>query len=251
MRERERELIAALAEGSLEDETEARALLEASPEARAEYQLQRHALEALSTASPTEMTDLERARLHGELWTRLRAEKAKTRSTVGIYGWSLAAAALFVVVGLAAVLGGGLLGGQGAATDTFEEIASGLSDTTAAAEMATEETQAGEEAEAFAAGDSESAAVTEEAQDYFEEEATRLRSDESLGRAADGGDEDSGCLERAELFDHEVVDVVGEDPAALVEGRYLAAVPAGAEIEPATPIHFVDSDTCELVYTAG
>lgn len=250
MHERERELIAALAEGSLEDETEARALLEASPEARAEYQLQRRALEALSTASPTEMTDLERARLHGELWTRLRTEKAKTRSTTGIYGWSLAAAALFVVVGLAAVLGGGVLGGRDAAMDTFEEIASGLSDTTAADDMATEETQAGEDAEAFAAGDGAAASLPRDVEEYFEEEADRLRGEGSLDRSA-GRDEDLDCLTRAGLADHEVADVVGEDPAAPVEGRYLAAVPTGVEIELATPIHFVDSDTCELVYTAG
>lgn len=241
MHEHERELIAALAEGSLEDETKARALLETSPEARAEYRLQLDALAALEGAAPTEMTEVERARLHRELWTQVRADKAKTRSTAGIYGWSLAAAALFVVVGLAAVLGGGMLGGQDAA---LEEISSGL----AADDTATEETE-----RSFAAADEAggATAMSAEAREYFDREAGRIRADQPAAETSDG---DAGlwaeCLDDAALHDHRVIAVLDADENAPVAGQYLAAVPTAEPVGPDTPIHFVATDTCDLVHTS-
>lgn len=238
MNERERELIAALAEGSLQDDTEARSLLEGSAEAQAEYRLQLAALQALSELSPAELSGSERADLRRDLWARLRAEKAKARSTVGIYGWSLAAAALFVIVGLAAVLGNQAQSG-GDAAEGFEEISSGLAeaaDTTAASDT-------------FAAADSGAEAAAP-AEQYFAAQARRLRSgDDDLQRASDGEAGDQECLAEAGIPNHEVVAVVGEDEG--VPERYLAAVPAGETIGPETPIHFVDATTCDLVYSDG
>lgn len=240
MNERERDLIAALADGSLHDESQARALLESSDEALAEYRLQLAALEALSRAGSAAMLESERSALHRDLWTELRAEKAKARSTAGIYGWSLAAAILFVVVGLAAVLGGGVLGGED--TASLEEVSSQLG--SPAADMATEETM-----EAADAPGGEAAMVSPAAQAYFAEQADSLRRGDELSRQADGDAEDEDCLFRAGLSGHEVAAVVGEEPGAGVAGRYLAAVPAGEAIGAATPVHFVDSASCEQFYT--
>ncbi|MGH8945655.1 MAG: hypothetical protein ACRDVL_05860, partial [Acidimicrobiia bacterium] len=63
MNEREHQLIAALAEGSLEDESEARSLLERSDEAQAEYRLQVAALQALVEVGSASLQETERAEL--------------------------------------------------------------------------------------------------------------------------------------------------------------------------------------------
>lgn len=239
MNERERDLIAALAEGSLEVEAEALALLESSDEARAEYRLQLVALEALSEVGQATMTEGERAGVRRDLWTRMRAEKAKARSA-RIYGWSMAAAVLFVVVGLAAVLGGGLLArsGDDASMEAFAETAADLA-----------ETESTGEAGASPAASGEAAMPESVADRYFAEQADRLRQSEHRSLPADGGDEDPDCLGRAGLPDHEVVATLNEDGSAPVEGRYLATVPSGEPIGPDTPIDFVDADRCEVVYT--
>lgn len=240
MRDHERELIAALADGSLDDETAARALLESSAEARAEYELQLDALRALSAAGAVMMTESERAVLHRDLWGRLRAGQAKP-AAVGIYRWSLAAAALFVVVGLGAVLGGGLLN----QADSGEEAAVEAT----AADEADTSVAAAETADALA-GDG-AALMSPDAQEYFAEEASRLRQGEASYRTAGDDPEEEGCLVTAGLFDHEVIAMVGEDDAAPVPGSYLAVVARGEEIGADTPIHFVDSDACEEVYIDG
>jgi len=239
MRDHERELIAALADGSLEDETEARALLQSSAEARAEYELQLDALRALSAAGAVMMTESERAVLHRDLWGRLRAEQAKPAA--GVYRWSLAAAALFVVVGLAAVLGGGLLNQADSGEDRGAEAT--------AADEADTSVAAAETADALA-GDG-AAPMSPGAEEYFADEAARLRQGAAVYRAADDDAEEEDCLARAGLFDHDVIAVVGEDDAAPVPGSYLAAVARGEDIGADTPIHFVDSDVCERVYTDG
>jgi hypothetical protein len=245
MNERERALIGALAEESLDDETEAWALVESSDEARDEYRLQLAALEALSGVGSATMTESERAGLQRDLWTKVRAEKAKSRSTTGIYGWSLAAAALFVVVGLAALLGGGYLNQAqfgDAAAETFEETAADQAEGT---ESTTEA--------AAAPADEGSSVMSDDARarHYFAEEADRLRRGDAayLGGEGDGAERSSTCLARADLEDHEVVAVLNEDGSAPVEGVFLVAVPEGETVGPDTPMQFVDADRCELVYT--
>lgn len=249
MREQEQELIAALAEGSLDDETEARALLDASAEARAEYRLQLEALDALRTARSVQLTEVERARLRRDTWTELRSSEAKSRSTAAIYGWSLAAAALFVVVGLAAVLGNGF-GAQDAAT--FDESSSGLESPAAdmATEESTEEAQGGVTFGEAEGDDGGTALIPPSSRDYFEAEATRLRDADREETLRAAGDDDAVCLEQARLFDHEVIAALEPDDAAPVDGSYLVAAPSGEELGEETPIHFVDADLCELAYTA-
>ncbi len=127
MHDHDLDLIAALAEGSLHDETAARALVENCPECREEYAGQRAAIEFLASAPEVSMTELERAGLHRDLWTELRSAPATTKQVPWWYRWSYVAAGLFVVVGLAGVLSGQLgQGDQGAALETFSEIGSAL-----------------------------------------------------------------------------------------------------------------------------
>lgn len=108
MRDQELELIAALVEGRLEDETEARALITSSIEAREEYETQKLAHDALQAMGTARLGEDERAALHRDVWTDLRAgaPTPKTRRP-WYYRWVPVAAALFLVVGLAAVLSGG------------------------------------------------------------------------------------------------------------------------------------------------
>lgn len=127
MHDHDLDLIAALAEGSLGDETVARARMETCSECRDEYRGQRAAIEFLASAPEVSMTEFERAGLHRDLWTELRNEPVATNRSPWWYRWSYVAAGLFVVVGLAGVLNGQFgQGDQGAALETFSEIGSGL-----------------------------------------------------------------------------------------------------------------------------
>ncbi len=108
MRDHELELIAALAEGRLEDESEARALIASSAEHLAEYEAQKLAFETLRSTPPAAMTDIERAALHRDVWTELRSPVPVGASgNPWYYRWMPVAAGMFVVVGLVAVINQG------------------------------------------------------------------------------------------------------------------------------------------------
>lgn len=128
MHEHDLDLIAALAEGSLDDESVARALVEECQECREEMLAQEKALTALASVPPTGMTDWERARLHRDVWTGIRGDEPATRGPIRWYRWAYVAAGLFVVVGLAGVLNRGFgMGGDAAGVEeTFSEIGSAL-----------------------------------------------------------------------------------------------------------------------------
>ena len=244
MRDSDRELIAALAEGSLEDETEARALIESSDEARAEYEAQRAALEALAEVVPARMTESEKAALHRDLWTRLTTEEAPARRAGAWWvRWAFAAAALLLVVGVAAVFSRGdltYLAAEGV-EETFEEIGSSLEE----AAVATTEAAAVARAEA----DTLSQAARAPADlDLLAEVAEQVRTGEfdSPSPAGDSGtapaDETLSCLQEAGLAEHALV---GEFEA---ENQYLVVVPSDEEIGPTTPVFFVEIDTCTVLY---
>jgi hypothetical protein len=246
MREHETELIAALVEGRLEDESEARALIESSEEARAEYQAQRIALEALSGVGPAEMTEHERAALRRDVWTALRiGEGSGTPARMPWYlRWSYVAAALFVVVGLVAVLS--QAGGDDSGDDAVQ-LAADTATTTLADSGAT---RAQDGDEAFEESDEQSEAMTDGADaleaapaidtNQMSEYATQLRSGElDLPEETEGQDE---CLESAGLTDHRVVAEIE------METRYLVVLPADESPGAETPITFVDADTCEVVF---
>jgi len=73
MRKNEIELIAALAEGRLEDETAARALVDSSAAHRAEYEAHKTALEALIAIPSAQLSEHESAALHRDVWTELQS----------------------------------------------------------------------------------------------------------------------------------------------------------------------------------
>lgn len=261
MREREIELIAALAEGALEDETEARALLESSAEARAEYEAQLAAIEALTSVEPADLTDQERAVLHRDLWTELSSDRQPTgRQAIPWYlRLSYVAAGLFVVVGLVAVLSQGGedaadLGGEA----TAELQAEGAPDTTVAPDSALGRDEAGGDDGSADMADTTESMAEEGAADAMEapavdpDELSRLADlarsgtlDETEANAALPADADpdtAECIARAGLEEHAVISVVD------VDGTYLLAVPAAEPLEEGTTVVFVGTATCEIVY---
>jgi hypothetical protein len=73
MRERDLDLIVALVEGRLEDEEEARALIESSSKHRLEYEAQKTAYQALSSAGTASLSETERAGIRRDVWSDLRS----------------------------------------------------------------------------------------------------------------------------------------------------------------------------------
>lgn len=266
MREHELDLIAALAEGTLEDETEARALIASSERHRAEYEAQKAAIAALSDVESAEMTEQERAALRRDLWTELRStEAAAPEKTSWLYRWSFAAAALLVLVGLVAVLSqGGFMAADEAADsanlDTTEEAAS---DFLAPAESAqrTETTTAVGESDGAAGADTgleaDEMAETRGDAAVFADAAERLRSTDFLGVSAapDASMFDAAeledCLLLAELEGFEVVGTMtGEQISDTMtpEETFIVAVGRDGELDAGAPIAFVEAGSCAVVH---
>ncbi|MFQ5523415.1 MAG: hypothetical protein ACE5F5_07540 [Acidimicrobiia bacterium] len=249
MREQDRELIAALVEGRLEDETQARALIASSEEARAEYEAQLLARSALAELGPARMTEAEKAALHRDLWTRLRTEHAPTRRLrPTAMRWSLAAAALLLVVGVAGVLSQRAFTESGdLALVAVQENADGEEAITEApaVTMAPAAPEAGTAEDQFQAARTASAAADI---DLFAQVADAVRKGEFTSSSLDydysGALREAwdACLTEAGLVDHESVgDVEGE-------ARYLVAIPLDGAVGPDTPVFFVDADTCTLIH---
>ncbi len=262
MRERDLDLIAALVEGSLEDEAEARALIEASPELRAEYEAQLGVYQMLTTTGPASLADTERAALHRDVWTALRndAPAAATRRP-WLYRMVSVAAGLLVVVGLAAVVGQNLGSGEStemvAADGGSPETTLGLA--TAGGEGATDaptSTTAAEGATTDAPGDPDTA--------FFFDAARTVRENALIEEPQGGdnaGEEDfSTCLDAAGVPDYEILATgapeefagkAAEDVVIPPDLTLLAAtVPEGAEVDSAE-ITFVDLVACEVVAIEG
>ena len=241
MHDHDLDLIAALADGSLDDQTEARARVESCEVCRVEFEAQVSVLAALAAIEPLRMTELEKATLHRDLWTELRNEPANVAATTPWwYRLSYAAAGLFVVVGLVAVanqLGGS--GDAGGQAETFTE-ASGRLDagSEGGAETPIYEYGAQSTGTTTAAADA-SAETTPD----FETLATEARLHEfPAADSALATEDQSDCLDDAGLVDHELVGTVDR------ERTYLIAVPAGVDLDADTPVSFVDADTCEVVH---
>lgn len=272
MREHELELIAALAEGRLEDEAEARALIATSEEAAAEFEAQSLALRALSDASPVEMSATERAALRRDLWTEFRAPVATVTSASKpwYYRWMPVAAGMFVLVGLVAVLNQGGL--QDMAAEDQAALGAGAStvaasgDTDDMAEESDDGDSGGETAAPTstmaAAGDGDtSAQAPPEAAAFYSAEADAIRSGdeaEPQTRATDTPtpEELADCLQRAGREGYEVLEV---DPAPEETSDtyvpeeavpYIAAIPFGEDLATASVV-FVALDTCEVIHIDG
>jgi len=260
MRDNELELIAALAEGSLEDETLARALIESSEEHRTAYEAQKLAIDALRGADTVLMDDTERAMLRGDLWAALRAgQPAQGTASPWYYRWTPVAAGLLVVVGLIAVIN---RGGEDDATRGFLEAAAETT-TTAAGDTAMDGA-AGGEAGPETAGDQDQAPSGRDSAApydlaYLVDTAQRLRDGDFAASQLESFDESSqadmqSCVDDA-LEGYQVLGVI--DEPALAGGNtdtvpedaapLIAAVPEGAKLSTA-PVAFVALSSCELVY---
>ncbi len=256
MREHELELIAALVEGRLEDESEARALIESSPELSEEYEAQKLAYEALQGADTASLRDTERAALHRDIWTELRSGSEQLASkTPWYYRWVPVAAGLLVVVGLVSVLGPG---GDDSGEETVN-LAADAAETTTTASAAE---AAGGDA---APGDGDDAALTEstseegeaeadraaspEEADFFTMQAQRVRSGEFSDSQLETFDHDdqtaehTDCLARLGLDGHRIVATT----SSLDGQTLLVTVPQEPDLTNA-PVGFIDPDVCELVY---
>jgi len=243
MHEHSLDLIAALADGSLSDETEARALVETCETCREEYNAQQSVVASLAAVPPAAMTDLEKAALHRDLWTELRSETADKRS--GMPWWqrlSYVAAALFIGVGLVSVFDDVRLEGGDAAADT-----------TIAGEIATFDSAGGGEEIPFAEDSgAEGGALQEEATVTtaaasealpipFEELAEEARAGQTERVQTLSTDEEvESCLPRIGLREHVVVDEIESDRT------YLLVMPKDPEAEPI--VTFVALPGCEIVY---
>jgi hypothetical protein len=257
--------IAALADGSLKDETQARALVESCDECRVEYESHKVVIAALAAVEPVTMTDLEKAALHRDLWTDLRADAAPAVKTPPWwYRWSYAAAGVFVVVGLVGVVSqlGGVSTSDSAAPEVFEapDDASGVAglgteddggaDEVGADEAATDEAEVAETTIA-AAEDAGNGAETlsrsldaatfsllvEQARSVeptSSEAAATFSNDATARRAAE-------CVEEAGLSAQEVV---GKVEASTM---YLLTVAIGEEFDADTVFTVVDFETCQVL----
>lgn len=284
MRDHELELIAALAEGRLEDESEARALIASSPEHLAEYEAQKLAFETLRSTPTAALTDIERAALHRDVWTELRSPVPVGAGNPWYYRWMPVAAGMFVVVGLVAVVN---QSGQDELATAELMMTTSAGDSLAGEEAGTVSTAAEAGADGEDAGSGSTPPVTDSrALDapevaYYEAEADKVREGELEGVEVEGLDEETpqavleSCLEEAGLTEYEIVaastapfpeevtdttvatDSSGEGSTSpstentLVPPgdttQYLAAVPAGATLADA-PVAFVDLYNCVLIH---
>jgi hypothetical protein len=254
------DLIAAFADGSLQDSAEAQGLIEACARCRAEYDAQLSTLAALDALPPVNpMTDIERAALHRDLWTELRNPPVSAKAAnPWWYRWSYAAAGLFVVVGLAGVLS------QLDQDDSAQPETLLAADTTAGGDSSTRD----EEAEQFAPQAEGGATATTTAADGGPQESptttaaatattlTGLAADEDFEEVAAAArtsalpesttpttvaQQAEQCLDDEALGGHEVLATIELDRT------YLILVPAGVQLTQNTPITFVDAATCEVV----
>ncbi|MDX1469727.1 MAG: hypothetical protein R3258_10335, partial [Acidimicrobiia bacterium] len=235
MRRNEMELIAALAEGRLEDESEARALIASSPHLRDEYEAQRAAIESVRELAPASLSATERSALRRDIWTELRNTAERRSPARRLVGWPAYVTALVLVVGALAVLRTPLDQADMAAAPTFEEVAQGLSDTTVADDGAA---QPGTES---AAQETQRDSLAADDLQAYEELADAVRSGDTQaftriaelpygGRAAA-----SACLDLAGLESH-----IPLGRFEVHEGIEVVVASSVENPSADTPISFVD-----------
>lgn len=241
MHEHDLDLIAALADGSLEDEREARSLIETCQVCREEYQVQTRVLARLDAIPREEMTELEKAGLHRDLWTELRREPARAVPVPWWQRLGYVAAGLFVIVGLVAVLNA--LGGGGDDAALIETMADMAATTTAeeAGELFGDDRAGG----GAPADEGEAATTTTAAEasaqlafDELVDSAREIRRSDSF-KTMSLDSESEQCLARLGLGDHQVVE------RAHFDRSYLAMMPADPDDETVTIVAIED---CEIVH---
>jgi len=262
MRSHELELIAALVEGTLEDEGQARALIESSSEMKEEYEAQRAARAALLSVSPAALTEVEKAAMHRDIWTELRAQPTDAARTPWYYRWVFSGAAVLLIgVGLLAVLNQGV--SDQAATAGPEEVSENLAE----GEADSSSPIGGDDGAGIAAVDTTEATSADEAmaellQDpltaYLIDRADVARQEGAEGVSAPETDphklaeSNASCLQTAGLDNYVTIAKTTVDDARLAgletDKNYLLAIPSGEDLSENTPIAFVDSTECLLVH---
>jgi hypothetical protein len=238
MHEHDLDLIAALADGSLADEAEARALVDACDVCRSEYRSQVDVLAWVASAPHVEMTELEKAALHRDLWTELRRDPARAAPIPWWQRWSYVAAGLFVVVGLAGALNGVIGSGDsgGATQESRFDVDAAEGGDEAAPFLAEDNGSDG-------AGATTTAAAEQAASVPFPELADEVRAsretDPGMGTMSPDATVDE-CLERVGLDDHIVV-------AELELDQVYLAVMAGDQ-EADRSVTFITPAECEIVF---
>lgn len=271
MRDHELELIAALAEGRLEDESEARALVESSPEHRAEFEAQKRALAALAGVTSAELSEYERAALRRDIWTELRSPVTTApASQPWYYRWAPVAAGLFMIVGLVAVLN------QGGDSDGATPIAAEFDTDTTAGEASEGSTGGEDSADGGAEAPSEpqetSTSITTsgaiEIEDlvaadlaraltladnaFYAAEAEEVRTTAETDQETDeGAVRLNECVDESGLEGYSIVGaypaVSDDEPVPDDANPYIVVMPDDADVATA-PLAFVDTVTCEVIY---
>ena len=225
MRRHEVELIVALAEGRLENEAEARALIATSPRAREMYDAQVQALGALQKLNvPVEMTEAEKSAMQRDIWTVLTTEKSAPKRTArtspALIGYGTAA--VFVVAGL--FLAMNLLGPSGASVTGVQD-------------MSTRATTEGAEP-------SQTPGLSADGLERLSTLAERARTGVlEYSESAEPASDVQECLEEAGL-----VGYIPEGAFSDAGLTYVVAVPSQAEVGPTTPIAMVERQSCTVVY---
>jgi hypothetical protein len=245
MHKHDLDLIASFADGTIEDETEARDLVASCDECRAEYHSQLEVLEILAAAPPVAMSELEKAALHRDLWTELRSEPSTSAARAPWYRWAYVAAGLFVVVGVAGALSRLPFGAGDASSDTFAEVSSALDGDAG---------QGGDiplfDAPDAASGGEESVETTAAAESLLlpfpelAEEARELRQSGSrAGQLMTDPVAIDQCLEKSGLGDHVVVEELELDQ------RYLVVMAREGSTD--QTVTFIALESCEIVHRDG
>lgn len=248
MRRREQELIAALAEGRLENEAEARGLVASSPRLQDEYQAQKAAIQTLRELGSASLTEIERASLRRDLWTELRAEESKASpQSRRLTGWPAYATALALVVGSLAVLGPQLSQTDMASAPTFEETAAGLGDDGAQADEADAASQLPSGSDVTQEAALEGLLVPDDLLAYRAlADAIRLGDTDAYSNVSSAmysARDARGCLSFAGLETHHFL--------GQFELRQGTATVAASPVEnptDETPITFIDPETCEITF---
>ncbi len=246
MHKHDLDLIAAFADGSLDNDVQARALIESCAECRAEYESQIRMIAMLRQVSPVEMTDLEKAGLHRDLWTELRSNPVdQTTSSPWWYRWSYAVAGLVIVAGIAAGVAN-LGSGAGTAAD-FTETGSELG-----AEGGQSQSLMGDDS----AGGSDAAVDTTQAPttitsagsaegplafDQLAAEARLKVSRRQLTDIPEMTDEIQACMKSLGIAGQTLVERVDRDK------EYLVTVDDSDDQSPG--ISIVTIEPCKIVYT--
>lgn len=250
------DLIAALAEGSLENEDRARALIDECTVCRAEYDSQRSVIERLGAVSSASMTAAEKAALHRDVLTGLAEgarDAATSRQRAPWTRWAYAAAGVFVIAGaLGALYLGGVTENMNAGFDGGDQSPTqGLGEVDGGGPMRVSTTvTTGEEGNPAppddgttppATGDTPWEPLVEEARDAAGPDVIAEYADAETAELA------LTCIEEAGLdrSDYRIIGTVEET------SEYLMVIPAEIEFDPSTPLTVVDFETCQVVAVEG